>query len=85
MLERVMREIKRRTRVVEILSNEDSCDRLVGAHLMEIHEAWLCDKARYITIDKAVCNVEENQPNAKCCKTAEYLPPGGGILRFYNI
>jgi len=80
MLERVMREIKRRTRVVGIFPNEDSCDRLVGAHLMEIHEAWLCEKARYITIDEAVYNAEENQRSTKYYKIAEPLPPGEGVL-----
>lgn len=81
MLERVMREIKRRTRVVGIFPNDDSCDRLVGAHLMEIHEAWLCEKARYITIDEAVYNAEENQRSTKYYKIAEPLPPGEGVLK----
>lgn len=40
-LERVMREIKRRTRVVSVFPNVGSCDRLVGAHLLELHEKWV--------------------------------------------
>ena len=51
MLERVMREIKRRARVVGIFPNDDSCDRLVGAHLIEIHESWCCEKSRYLAFD----------------------------------
>lgn len=39
-LERVSREIKRRTRVVGIFPNEASCLRLVSAILIEIDEAW---------------------------------------------
>lgn len=54
MLERVMREIKRRTRVIGIFPNDASCDRLVGAHLIEIHETWQCEKARFVQIDKMV-------------------------------
>jgi putative transposase len=39
-LERVNREIKRRTRVATIFPNEASCLRLVTAILMEISEEW---------------------------------------------
>jgi transposase-like protein len=51
MLERVMREIKRRTDAVSIFPNEASCDRLIGAHLMERHETWLCEGKRYLDLD----------------------------------
>ena len=40
LLERVNQEIKRRTRVVRIFPNQDSCLRLVSAILMEISEDW---------------------------------------------
>jgi transposase-like protein len=40
-LERVNREIRRRTRVATLFLNEDSCLRLVTAVLQEIHEEWL--------------------------------------------
>lgn len=39
-LERVNKEIRRRTRVATIFPNEDSCLRLVSAVLMEISEDW---------------------------------------------
>jgi len=38
MLERVMRTLKQRTRVVGIFPNEASLDRLVGAVLIEMDE-----------------------------------------------
>jgi len=41
MLERLNREIRRRTRVVSIFPNEASCLRLISALLMEISEEWL--------------------------------------------
>jgi len=43
-LERVNKEIRRRTRVVGIFPNEASCLRLVSAILMEISEDWQIGK-----------------------------------------
>lgn len=39
-LERLSQEIKRRTRVVRVFPNEESCLRLVSAILMEFSEDW---------------------------------------------
>jgi transposase-like protein len=39
-MERLSQEIKRRTRVVRVFPNEDSCLRLVSAILMEFSEQW---------------------------------------------
>lgn len=47
-VERVNREVRRRTRVVSIFPNEASCLRLVSALLMEISDDWQADKA-YLT------------------------------------
>ncbi|MFZ2096373.1 MAG: IS256 family transposase [Anaerolineales bacterium] len=50
-LERLSREIKRRTRVVSIFPNEAACLRLISAILMEINEEWQVDDRIYLTID----------------------------------
>jgi transposase-like protein len=50
-MERLMEEIKRRTRVVGIFPNEAACDRLVGAQLLERDEAWHCEPTRYLVME----------------------------------
>ncbi|MBN1476837.1 transposase [Candidatus Sumerlaeota bacterium] len=52
MLERQMREIKRRTRVLSIFPNEASCLRLIGACLLEVHESWLAEEHRHVNLDR---------------------------------
>jgi len=48
-VERVNREVKRRTQVVSIFPNEASCLRLASAVLMEISDDWQSGKA-YLTL-----------------------------------
>ena len=49
LLERLNQEIKRRTRIVRIFPNEDSCMRLIRAIAVETHERWLEDN-RYLNM-----------------------------------
>lgn len=44
LLERINEEIKRRTRVVRIFPNAESCLRLVRALTVEVHESWLSQR-----------------------------------------
>ena len=48
-LERVNREIRRRTKVAGLFPNESSCLRLITALLQEFHEGWAIESA-YIKI-----------------------------------
>ena len=48
MLENIMKRLKARTKVVTIFPNRQSCWRLVGAQLMELHENWLCEEPPYM-------------------------------------
>jgi transposase-like protein len=50
LLERLNREVKRRTRVVGIFPNEDACLRLISAFLMEKSEDWLIGH-RYLSFE----------------------------------
>src|SRR6516165_3102187 len=50
MLERLNQELKRRTHVVRIFPNAESCLRLVRAPAVEMHENWL-EATRYLNMD----------------------------------
>jgi putative transposase len=50
MIERLNEEIKRRTHVVRIFTNEASCLRLVRALAVEMHENWI-EATRYLNME----------------------------------
>jgi len=47
MLENLMRRLKKRSRVVGIFPNRSSCERLLGAQLLEVHESWSVESTAY--------------------------------------
>ena len=48
LLENLMKRLKKRTRVVGIFPNRQSCERLIGSQLLEVHEDWqAADKAYF--------------------------------------
>jgi transposase-like protein len=51
MVERVNEELKRRSKVVRIFPNPESCLRLFSALLKELHEDW-CSGRKYLDMDK---------------------------------
>lgn len=51
LLERLNEEIKRRTHVVRIFPNEESCLRLVRALAVEMHENWI-EATRYLNMEE---------------------------------
>ena len=50
MLERLNEELKRRTHVVRIFPNAESCLRLVRALAVESHENWI-EATRYLNME----------------------------------
>jgi transposase-like protein len=50
MAENLMRRLKKRTKVVCIFPNRASCDRLIGAQLLEAHGGWLTEPKAYFNM-----------------------------------
>ena len=53
MLERLMKTLKQRTRVVGVFPNRASCERLIGALLLERHEKWQLETRPYFSMENA--------------------------------
>ncbi len=52
MLERAMKEIKKRTRPVGAFPNDRACWRLIGAVLLEMQDRWDLEAGRYLILDE---------------------------------
>ena len=50
MLENVMKRLKKRSRVVGVFPSRSSCDRLLGAQLIELHEEWSVEERPYFNM-----------------------------------
>jgi putative transposase len=50
MMENLMKRLKKRARVVGVFPSRSSCDRLLGAQLLEVHEAWSVERATYFNM-----------------------------------
>ncbi len=60
MMERINREIRRRTRVATLFPNEAACLRLAGAILLETHEEWVTEKI-YLNMEHLTRHLAENE------------------------
>src|SRR5947209_17613921 len=53
LLENMMKRLKKRTRVVGVFPSRSSCDRLIGAQLLELHEQWIEEDKVYFNMEYA--------------------------------
>jgi putative transposase len=51
MLENLMKRLKKRSRVVGVFPSRGSCDRLLGAQLIEVDEGWSVEKNPYFNME----------------------------------
>lgn len=76
MIERLMRTIKARTRVVSIFPDDDSLIRLVGAILVEENEEWL-EARRYISEQSMLVLLNSKAAPASLSAGRRMIPNNG--------
>ena len=59
LLENLMKRLKKRTRVVGVFPSRSSCERLTGAQLLEVHEAWQVEEKAYFNMEARAAAADE--------------------------
>jgi transposase-like protein len=62
LLESLMKRLKKRTAVVGVFPSRASCARLVGAQLLEVHEAWQAEPRAYLNMERRPAAVTAADP-----------------------
>ena len=51
MVESIMKQLRKRTKVIDSFPNEASCHRIIGARLLETHEDWQARHRAYMNME----------------------------------
>ena len=65
MLRRLMKTLQQRTRVVGVFPNRASCERLIGAILLQRHEQWQLESRPCFSME----NADREGPGQAASKT----------------
>lgn len=73
-IERLNEEVRRRERVIRIFPNVESAERLLGALLMEVDEAWTTDR-QYFDM-RAYIEWKQAQEGSRACRAPDAAVAG---------
>ena len=83
-IERLNRELKRRTDVVQIFPNTESVIRLVGALLVEVNDEMISSERRYIAAGSVATLTDREENQLDTPRSTPNLKPGNRTTELHH-